>query len=161
MILQRAACVLVLGTMIAGCATIPDHVLEQEQQRRQLLYDCTTALKAIENSPRLAELSLARCREHQILADKMMQDFISRAKQKEPWPIEIRLAERLMNDLEDIFIRECYAEVRLGEPVSDSQGHTGVAVCDVRAEDRRHRQTLEAIGKTRKQIQRDIILYRR
>lgn len=138
---NQAVWIVAVGTLLAGCATIPDYVLEREQQRQQLWLTCATALRG----PNPEDEDLAACKQHQTLAMSIMDDFVSRSERGEVNNQEVEVINRTMNHIDWVKIKVCYVDVKRGYQISDNQGRVGIAVCDKQLEERRHRQTLEAI----------------
>lgn len=153
-------CAVVALLLLSSCTSIPDAVLEQERQREPLLAQCMTAIRTFEKATDPARVNLNVCKQHQDLAHKIMDYLSSLPKEREVTWEEVDVFKRAFNDLVSVYIDLCYAKVRLGEEIKNQQGRTGIAVCDRLVEEKRHRETLEAIERARDEIQRDIFIYR-
>lgn len=153
-------CSVVALLLLSSCTSIPDAVLEQERQREPLRAECATAIGTFYQATDPAWVNLNVCKQHQVLAHKIIDYIGSLPKEREVTWEEVDVFKRAFNHLVSVYIDLCYAKVRLGEEIKNQQGRTGIAVCDRLVEEKRHRETLEAIERAREQIQSDIFIYR-
>lgn len=131
--------------LLSGCTSIPDAVLEQDLQRRLLFAQCKTFIETFAQATDPTRVNLAPCWQHQRLAGEIIDYYYSLSKEREVTPYELGVLKRVHRDLQYVGIKLCYATVRLGKEVKDTDGRTGIAVCDRDADEKRHQETLEAI----------------
>jgi hypothetical protein len=150
--MDRRVCSMVALLLLWSCTSIPsipDTVLEQDRQRIPLLGQCSIFIRTFARATDPTKVNLNPCREHQRLAEKIAVYFESFPKEREVTPVEYEVYKRVMDDYVSVGIELCYAKVRLGEKINDSQGRSGTAVCDRLVDEKRHQQTLEAIERAK------------
>jgi hypothetical protein len=156
-------CSVVALLLLSSCnERIPDAVrdtlYEQFRQREFLRMGCSADLQIIKHETKPYGARLDVCWQHQRLVEKMARSLPRHLEGLTE--AEIRLVAKAEVDYEHLVIELCYAEVRLKEKIKDQQSIADMRACDRLVDEKRHQETLEAIERASKKIQRDIFMYR-